>query len=246
MIEQIVKIEGLKLWTANQGAGLPVMLCNGGPGCCDYLSPVANMIDDLVHVYRWEQRGCGRSEAKPPYNLETCISDLEALRRSFGYNRWIIGGHSWGANLSLAYALACLNRVQGLIYLAGTGITEDWKPEYRRAKKQRGELLPEFDYPFNDEVNQWGNISWTEYLKKSALAKQIRALHIPTLIVHGEKDIRPNCAAKQVANLLPNVHFEVIKGAGHFIWLTHSDQLQNHLRTFIHGLIKDTVKTTHA
>ena len=105
VIEEKVLLNGVQLWTIRQGEGVPVMLGSGGPGCCDYLSPVAEMIDDLVHVYRWEQRGCGRSEAKPPYDLATCIADLEGLRNHFGFERWIIGGHSWGADLSLAYAI---------------------------------------------------------------------------------------------------------------------------------------------
>src|SRR5579862_7403824 len=120
-------IDGVRLWTIRQGAGIPVMLCNGGPGCCDYLEPVAETIADLVCVHRWEQRGCGRSDATGPYDQATCIADLEALRAHFGYERWIIGGHSWGANLSVAYACEHPERVLGLLYLSGTGITEDWK-----------------------------------------------------------------------------------------------------------------------
>ena len=29
---------------------------------------------------RFEQRGCGRSEAAPPYDVETCLTDLENIR----------------------------------------------------------------------------------------------------------------------------------------------------------------------
>lgn len=121
MKEQIVTLDTVRLWTNSQGEGLPVMLCNGGPGCCDYLAPLAAMIDDLVRVYRWEQRGCGRSEALPPYDHATCLSDLEALRRSFGHEQWIIGGHSWGANLALDYAVTYPDRVLAIISLSEQG-----------------------------------------------------------------------------------------------------------------------------
>jgi pimeloyl-ACP methyl ester carboxylesterase len=96
MKEDIVTLELVPIWTMTQGKGQPLMLCNGGPGFGDYLAPVAAMIDDLVQVHRWEQRGCGRSAAIPPYDHATCLADLERLREHFGYDRWIIGGHSWG------------------------------------------------------------------------------------------------------------------------------------------------------
>ena len=46
MTEQFVNSDGAQLWTLVQGQGVPVVLCNGGPGCCDYLAPVAAMLDD--------------------------------------------------------------------------------------------------------------------------------------------------------------------------------------------------------
>ena len=39
-----------RLWTTESGQGTPLLMFNGGPGCDDYLEPVANMIDDLCRV----------------------------------------------------------------------------------------------------------------------------------------------------------------------------------------------------
>ena len=76
MSEQYVNSEGARLWTLAQGSGVPIVLCNGGPGCCDYLAPVAAMLDDLAQVIRFEARGCGRSDRQPPYTIATCLADL--------------------------------------------------------------------------------------------------------------------------------------------------------------------------
>ncbi len=139
MQEHLVQFGNVKLWTISQGQGLPVMLCNGGPGYCDYLGPVAEMMHDLVQVYRWEQLECGRSAAVPSYDHATCLTDLEALREYFGLDRWIIGGHSWGANLALDYATNYPHRILALIYLAGTGITEDWRPAFQHKYRSEAE-----------------------------------------------------------------------------------------------------------
>lgn len=77
MTEEYVKSSEAKTWTISQGTGIPVLLCNGGPGCCDYLGPVADLIDDLATVIRFEQRGCGRSEEIGPYGIETTLMSLK-------------------------------------------------------------------------------------------------------------------------------------------------------------------------
>jgi proline iminopeptidase len=233
MQEEMVPLGDVRVWTSTQGAGRPVMLCNGGPGLCDYLAPVAEMIDDLVRVHRWEQRGCGRSEAVPPYDHATCLQDLEALRRYFGYERWIIGGHSWGANLALNYAVSYPQRVLALIYLAGTGITEDWKPEFRRRQQEQTELLPDFAYPVNMEVNRTASDSRREFLRRPDLVERIRALDVPAILIQGERDLRPNWSSEQLAQLLPNARYYEIPEAEHCLWLTHPQELRDLLRAFL-------------
>ncbi len=74
--EAFIQSDGGQLWTATQGSGVLLLLCNGGPGCCDYLAPVVSMLDDLAYVVRFEARGCGRSEAAPTYDVEGAVGDL--------------------------------------------------------------------------------------------------------------------------------------------------------------------------
>lgn len=128
---EVVSVAGCALWTARQGNGPALVCCHGGPGLWDYLEPVAEMLNDLVTVYRYDQRSCGRSTGGPPYDVATAVADLDALRDHWGLRQWIVLGHSWGATLALAYALAHPARVRGLIYLSGTGVDASWHAEYR-------------------------------------------------------------------------------------------------------------------
>lgn len=138
--ERQVTANGLSLWTATQGVGPPVVLCHGGPGLYDYLEPVANIIDDRATVYRYDQRGCGRTDDRPPYDVATFVEDLDALRAHWRYEEWTVIGHSWGATLALLYAIQYPNRTQRLAYVSGTGIDPAWHQEYRRNRE--GKLLP--------------------------------------------------------------------------------------------------------
>ena len=129
--EQILSINGVRLWTAVHGIGQPLVLCHGGPGGYDYLAPVANTVSDLCRVVRYDQRGSGRSQPVGPYDVSTFVNDLEGLRKHFNFERWIVGGHSWGAGLALAYAVRFPVRTRAVLHIAGTGIDDRWHAEYR-------------------------------------------------------------------------------------------------------------------
>ena len=129
--EQVLQINGVRLWTAVQGTGQPMVLCHGGPGGYDYLAPVADMASDLCRVVRYDQRGSGRSETAGPYNVSTFVNDLEGLRKFFNFERWVVGGHSWGAGLALAYAVKFPTRTIAVLHIAGTGVDDRWHDEYR-------------------------------------------------------------------------------------------------------------------
>jgi proline iminopeptidase len=124
-------------WTASSGAGVPLLLCHGGPGSYDYLAPVAALVDDLARVHRFDQRGGGRSTREGPWTIATLVRDMELLRRRYGHERWIVGGHSWGAHLALFYAIAHPERTLGLVLLNGTGVRWGWGAERRANRMPR-------------------------------------------------------------------------------------------------------------
>ena len=130
--EQVLQINGVRLWTAVQGIGIPMVLCHGGPGGYDYLSPIADMVSDMCQVLRYDQRGSGRSQPVGPYDVSTFVDDLEGLRSHFNFEGWIVGGHSWGAGLALAYAVRFPVQTIAVLHIAGTGIDERWHDEYRQ------------------------------------------------------------------------------------------------------------------
>jgi proline iminopeptidase len=63
---ELVAVPGATLWTASQGAGIPLVLCHGGPGLSDNLGPIADMVDDIALAHRYDQRGAGRSPSHGP------------------------------------------------------------------------------------------------------------------------------------------------------------------------------------
>jgi proline iminopeptidase len=119
--QECVVVPGGGLWTVSSGRGVPLVLCHGGPGSYDYLAPVAEMLDGVAEVHRFDQRGGGRSTGGGRWTLRALIEDLEALRRHWRHERWVLAGHSWGAHLALFYSLIHPERTLGLLFLNGPG-----------------------------------------------------------------------------------------------------------------------------
>ncbi|MCL2126234.1 MAG: alpha/beta hydrolase [Oscillospiraceae bacterium] len=238
--ESFVKYDDGVLWTCESGSSeaAPVLLCSGGPGCCDYLEPIADMLESDYHVIRFEQRGCGRSTADNRYDLSTAVDDIERVRQHYGVKLWIVAGHSWGANLALAYSMTYTEHVKALVYIAGTGIHDNrhWNDEFHRNADEIGEQLPEMAFPFNVNVNDEGNRSLREFGRRPDFYARISKLCIPALFVMAENDIRPSWPAEQLANLMPNSQYVTIKNASHYIWLDDAEKLEAALLSYLQSL----------
>jgi proline iminopeptidase len=209
----------------------------GGPGCSDYLGPVAEMMNEVSRVIRYEQRGCGRSDRTPPFDIDTDLRDIEAIREYYRVDRWIVGGHSWGANLALAYALAHRDRVLGLIYLSGRGIQHDidWRVAKEKGQQERGEKRPAASLERDVEVERQLIESWYSFIKTPDLWKKISQLDVPALFVCGKFDIRPVWPVLQLTNLMPNAQLKLMDGE-HFMWLTQAEELKQILRKFVQDI----------
>ena len=238
--ERYVISDTAQLWSTASGRGTPLLMFNGGPGADDYLGPVAEMIDDLCRVIRFEPRGCGRSDWDGNYDVDTLLTDAEAVRREYGAERCIVAGHSFGPSAALAYALRYPSRVMGLIGIAGGNVLNDrtWSESYHKALEEVGEDLGGHEYKADAAVNPDGNCNWREYIKRPTLFREIADLDIPAVFINGREDIRPNWPTKQLASLMPRGRYIEIPGAAHNIWLTHAAELRDELRRAVRQIVQ--------
>jgi proline iminopeptidase len=98
--------------------GIPVLVVHGGPG--GGCSPAMRRYFDpaVYRVVLFDQRGCGRSRPHASVDMNTTwhlVSDIEAIRKTLGIEQFICFGGSWGATLSLIYAIRHPDRVRQLV-----------------------------------------------------------------------------------------------------------------------------------
>ncbi len=101
----------------------PVMfMLPGGPGgnhtVYDGIKASLFKYADLVLI---DPRGCGLSSRSEAIfcRMEESVNDIEALRQELGIEKFILFGGSYGAMVSLRYAISYSVNLQGLILVAG-------------------------------------------------------------------------------------------------------------------------------
>ena len=107
--------------TVGRADGIPAVYLHGGPGSGCQPDHRRLFDHERFHAVLFDQRGAGRSRPKGRLEGNTLphlIADMETIRESFGFERWMIVGGSWGATLALAYAEAYPARTSGLVLRA--------------------------------------------------------------------------------------------------------------------------------
>ena len=98
--------------------GAPLLIAShGGGGIGSLAEPRATFgpLSDRFRVLVFDARGCGRSEAVPPYSHDQWVADIDALREWAGAEQCVVAGGSYGGFLSLEYAVAHPDRVLAMV-----------------------------------------------------------------------------------------------------------------------------------
>jgi proline iminopeptidase len=221
--------DGIELHLETFGTGRSVVWLPGGPGLNNYLGPVAKAMSGFRNILA-DPRGTGSSEGQP-HGLGVAIQDLEDLRRALGLDSWTVVGHSWGADLGLAYGLAHGKSVSSIVSIAGTGVQND--RDWHAAYESRIDEEPHGDYQYNPEVHRLLLAEWRSFIKAPDLLARIAALPMPITFLHGTNDIRPSWPGEQLAHLAPDGRYLELADAPHEAWFTHRDALVRVLREIL-------------
>ena len=124
------------------GDGRPVLLLHGLASTCHIWDLVAPLLAADFRVVALDQRGHGQSaQVDDGYDFATVLGDAAAFIEHLGWERPIIAGHSWGADVALELAVAKPELASGLIFVDGGTIDISNRPGWTLAQA-REEMAP--------------------------------------------------------------------------------------------------------
>lgn len=150
---QVSDLHNLYYERVGNADGIPAVFLHGGPGA-GLISTYRRFFDPKkYHIILFDQRGAGKST--PPFELREnttwdLIKDIEMLRETFGVEKWLVFGGSWGSTLSLTYAEMYPDRCLGLIV---RGIFLGRRKELHWLNQSgASEIFPDFWERYRDEI----------------------------------------------------------------------------------------------
>ena len=124
------------------GDGRPVLLLHGLASTCHIWDLVAPLLAADFRVVALDQRGHGQSaQVDDGYDFATVRGDAAAFIEHLGWQRPIIVGHSWGADVALELAAARPELASGLIFVDGGTIDISNRPGWT-LEQAREEMAP--------------------------------------------------------------------------------------------------------
>lgn len=199
----------------------------------------------LAQHYRlllYDCRGMWQSEHPPgPYTMELHADDLAGLLDRLGIDRAHIGGTSYGAEVSMVFALKYPERTRSLVVTSAVsqvdpllqGLIDTWSGA---ARSHDAERLFQAVYPFtfsegwiaaNWEVldqarERYKSLDFDAFLElllcfsKLDITADLHRIAAPALIAAGELDLlKPRRYSEIIIGEIPDAEFAVIPQAGH-------------------------------
>ncbi len=243
-----IQVNGTELYYELHGpeSAETVVLSNGvlmSTASWGFQTPV---IARHYRVLLYDCRGMWKSaHPKGPYTMELHADDLAALLDALGIKAAHIAGISYGAEVSMAFALKYPERTRSLFLSSAVsesdpvlrGFIGTWSAAARACDPQR---LYDVSYNLNfsdayiaaNEASLQGAAARYAQLDMNAvlelfdcfdrldLTSELHKIAAPTLVMVGENDIlKPRKYSERIAQEIPGAQLVVIPGAGHAVCL---------------------------
>jgi pimeloyl-ACP methyl ester carboxylesterase len=256
------EVTGLRIAYERAGSGPPIVLLNGyvGDGRATWRRQLEDLADEFT-VVAWDAPGSGRSADPPsPFRLTDYADCLAGFIDALGLGRPHVAGLSFGGGLALELVHRRPDVPRSLV-LAGAyaGWAGSLPPEIVEQRLRQAfaladqtpeqlvaELLPTMFSGSADpslveafarslaEFHPDGIRVMATAMADADLRDTLARIEVPTLVVHGELDVRaPRVVADALHAAIPRSRLVVLSGAGHVTCLEAADRFNEEVRRFL-------------
>jgi len=114
-----MNLSPVQLSYEEHGSGTPLVLLHGFPLNRSIWKPLIPLLSDTARLILPDLRGHGQSPApEGTYTMREMAEDVYQLLNRLGLDRVVLGGHSMGGYVALAFAQAYPKRLAGLALIA--------------------------------------------------------------------------------------------------------------------------------
>jgi pimeloyl-ACP methyl ester carboxylesterase len=250
---------GLRIAYERKGSGWPIVFLHGFFGDHRVWRRQRELADHYSFV-AWDAPGCGASSMPPDGLRMPEYADLlaEFIGRLDLAQPHLVG-NSFGGTLALQLASRHPEVVRSVVgidtYAGWSGSFSpaivaqrleasmpdlELPPDEVAAKWITGFVTPDAPEPIKDELRSIiadfkprGMRPMIEALAQADLRKELRDLHLPTLLIWGAQDVRsPITVAQDLHGQLESSRLVIFEGAGHLAQVEAAERLNAELRSF--------------
>jgi pimeloyl-ACP methyl ester carboxylesterase len=239
-----------------EGDGPPLMLITGFGGDVSFWKRASDMLSDRFTIIRVDNRGIGNTLFNRQFTLEDIAKDIICLVDELGFDKVSVVGWSMGSHIAQRVALLAPDRITALIlissyryvpartryimgamlkaaengapmeYLAKTLNCMCYTEEFFRRKEKEGRAIR-----MSDLKDSFGLRCQLNAMELSDVTEIAKRIEIPTLLIHGDKDIMVECEeGMALADLIWGCRTVIIEGVGHLI---PADKYAHYVANFI-------------
>ena len=108
--------DGVHIYYETHGSGPAILLTHGFSATAAAWKPQVEALSQHYQLITWDMRGHGQSDSPEDpaaYSEALTVGDMTALLEAHGIEQAVVGGHSLGGYLSLAFNVTHPGRVKG-------------------------------------------------------------------------------------------------------------------------------------
>jgi non-heme chloroperoxidase len=249
--------DGASLFHVDWGTGKPVLFTHAwGLNADIWEYQLVELVDQGLRCVAYDRRGHGRSsDPGRGYDYDRLADDLAAVINQLDLSDVTLVAHSMGNGEAVRYLKRHGSaRIARLVMLSTIPpqSTSDFSPLIASLKQDRPAFFAKSVAAFtgghpavSPAMTEWivaqfmrasprGTIDCMRAIARGDFRADMRAVTVPTLIVHGDKDlVSPlDKNAQKVAELIPGSTLKVYEEAPHGLVITHRDRLAREILGF--------------
>jgi pimeloyl-ACP methyl ester carboxylesterase len=249
-----LKADDASILVSAFGSGPRTIVAHGGwVGSGELWLPVFEHLSRHCRTVTYDHRGTGATVTTAQrITLELLVGDLFRVLDALNIESCTLAGESAGAAIVLEAALRRPERFDGLIIVDGRYVGERSVQLDRMLQGCSVDFPATMDAFVNacvpeedcDAERAWGKmivkrsngkaaVQLMECLDGIDVESRLPGLGIPTLVIHGTRDvIQPLASSERLASLLPRATLAVADGAGHVPTVTRSGWVASQIEEF--------------